>query len=179
MTTSQIAGIFEPMEHVDSSGWVVIGTKRFRALNLPPCPLDWRKGRQGDTLEVKCLARKRFVALEPEEWVRQHWLNYLATDLEYPLGLTSIEHALDLNGQQLRADIVCFDRRARPLVMVECKQPEIALSKDTLDQILRYHLALKTPILIISNGIDHKGFAYQNEQFASIEAIPAYVDRTS
>lgn len=179
MTTNQIAGIFETMEQADSPGWVVFGNKRFRALNLPPCALDVRDGQAEEALEVKCLARKRFVSLEPEEWVRQHWIHYLTHDLKYPLGLTSIEFSLNLNGQLLRADIVCFDRHAKPLIMVECKQPEIQLKKETLDQILRYHLVLKTPILIISNGLEHKGFAFGEEKFTPIQSIPRYVDATS
>ena len=157
--------------------WVQIGNQRLPQLKLPPFPVTWRSG--GDRNEIKCLSRQKFVALEPEEWVRQHWLQHLSNDLHYPLGLTSVEHPLNLNGMKRRADIVCHDHHGKPLLMVECKRHDVPLSKAVLDQILRYHLALKTPIIAISNGINHQAFSYHATGFQVLESLPFCTSNTS
>ena len=109
------------------------------AAHLPPFELKWQPSSDGKSVITPCLARKKTVALEPEEWVRQHWLHYLSNDLGYPLSLTSVELPLDLNGQSQFADVVCHAPDGRALLMVELKRPDVALSKTVLDQVLRYH----------------------------------------
>ena len=70
---------------------IQLGPCTYVPLNLPPFELKWQTDADGKTVTVHCLARKKSVALEPEEWVRQHWLHYLSTSLGYPLSLTSDE----------------------------------------------------------------------------------------
>lgn len=102
--------------------------------------------------EVFCLVRNRFVALTPEEWVRQHMLQYLHFQLGYPLELIQVEGAITLNGMTRRCDIVVYDSQVRPYIIVECKQETVALTQKVLDQACRYNLVLQVPYLCLTNG---------------------------
>jgi hypothetical protein len=146
----------------------------FPPLHLPPAPLV----RRGE--EVLCWARRRYVRLEPEEWVRQHWLAYLGA-LGYPRGGMSVEHVLALHGQSLRADLVCHDRQGRPRLLAEFKAPDIRLNQAVVDQTLTYNLTLRAPIVLISNGIQHHAYAVPAEDPSGGKAtvlagIPAFVE---
>lgn len=102
--------------------------------------------------EVFCLVRNRFVALTPEEWVRQHMLQYLHFQLGYPLELIQVEGAITLNGMTRRCDIVVYDSQVRPYIIVECKQETVSLTQKVLDQASRYNLVLQVPYLCLTNG---------------------------
>jgi hypothetical protein len=146
----------------------------FPPLNLPPAPLV----RRGE--EVLCWARRRYVRLEPEEWVRQHWLAYLGA-LGYPRGGMSVEHAMALHGQRLRADLLCHDRQGRPRLLAEFKAPDVRLNQAVVDQTLTYNLTLCAPIVLISNGIQHHAFAVPTEdpgggKATVLAGIPAFVE---
>lgn len=171
-------GIFEPMAQELPTARIQLGPCTFVPLNLPPFELKWQPGSDGKSVITPCLVRKKTVALEPEEWVRQHWLHYLSNDLGYPLSLTSVELPLDLNGQSQFADVVCHAPDGRALLMLELKRPDVALSKAVLDQVLRYHLEVRTPLLVISNGLHHQGYRFDGAQFNALDAIPSYAEMT-
>ncbi|MBS1581814.1 MAG: type I restriction enzyme HsdR N-terminal domain-containing protein [Bacteroidetes bacterium] len=99
--------------------------------------------------------RKRWVALTPEEWVRQHVLNYLVHELGCPASLISVEHAIALNRLAKRADLVVHDRAARPLLLVECKAPHVPMDQRVLEQVARYNLVFRVPYLFVTNGLVH------------------------
>jgi len=143
-------------------------------LNLPA--LDPPPLLRGD--QIKCLARRRFVKLEPEEWVRQHWLGWLSTGLNCPLGAMSVEHSLILNGMRRRADVLCQTPEGRPLLLLECKAPEVKLSQGALDQVWRYGLALRPspPIIVLSNGLHHQAFQQNFGEAGprAIQELPTY-----
>ena len=142
-------------------------------LNLPEVPeLRRRPSSRGEGEEVLCGVRRRWVALEPEEWVRQHWIAYLRAGLGYPAGCMAVEFPLTLNGLQRRADLVCFDPRGEALVLVECKRPAVALSQTVLDQVLRYRLALPAAIVVVSNGLEHR--AWDCRSGNALSELPAY-----
>lgn len=144
----------------------------FPALNLPSAELKFR---QIDELtEVQCLSRKTFVRLEPEEWVRQHWLHYLNNQLGYPIGAMVAEYTLQLNGMKRRADIVCHDTLGNPLLMVECKRPGIKLSQESLNQVMRYNIELQIPCLIITNGLQHHAYVLKSDTLQPLDHIPHY-----
>lgn len=102
--------------------------------------------------EVFDPVRKKFVALTPEEFVRQHLIQYLQEKLGYKLSLLSVEKGLTLNGLQKRYDIVAYNTDGVPQMVVECKAPEVKISQAALDQAARYNLKLKVPYLLICNG---------------------------
>ncbi len=98
--------------------------------------------------------RKRWLVLTPEEWIRQHVLNYLTAHKSIAPGLISIEKEIDLNGTKRRYDIVVYNSSLQPWLVVECKAPYIELSQDVLNQALRYNLILNAELVMITNGIN-------------------------
>jgi hypothetical protein len=108
--------------------------------------------------------RKKHLVLTPEEWVRQHWINYLIHHLSYPGGLFSLEKALKYNQLTKRTDLIVFDRDGRPYLLVECKAPGIAVSEKTLSQAMTYNAKLDCPNLILSNGLTHLFMTYSEAE---------------
>lgn len=111
--------------------------------------------RDGDRERVFDVIRKKFVALTPEEWVRQQVIHYLLEDHRYPKALISVEKQLQVNGLTRRTDVVLYDRSGAPVVIIECKAPEVALSQSVAEQAARYNLTLRVPYLWVTNGEKH------------------------
>ncbi len=107
--------------------------------------------------------RKKWLSLTPEEWVRQHLLNYLVTVKQIPASSISVERELVLNDQKRRYDVVVYDRAMQPWLIVECKAPYIALDKQVVEQALRYNLSIKAELLMISNGVSDLVFNRANQ----------------
>lgn len=99
--------------------------------------------------------RKKFVVLQPEEWVRQHMVHYLLEDKGYPKSHINVEKQLTLNSIKKRYDIVVFDRNGGIHILVECKAPDIPITQGTFDQIARYNLGLDASYLVVTNGLEH------------------------
>ena len=98
--------------------------------------------------------RKKWIILTPEENVRQHLCKYLNKELNYPKGLIAIEKQLKVNSLIKRFDIVIYNNDGKPSLIVECKAPNVKLDTKTLNQVLRYNIALKCDIILFTNGID-------------------------
>ena len=101
--------------------------------------------------EVLDPVRRRWVALTPEEWVRQHTILLLHEHFGYPLELMQVEGAISVNGQTRRCDIVVY-LDGRPHIIVECKQPEVGITQKVCDQACRYNTVLQVPYLLLTNG---------------------------
>ena len=99
--------------------------------------------------------RRRWVSLTPEEWVRQNFARYLTEEKHFPAALVAIERSLRMNQRDFRTDIVLFSKSGNPLVVVECKAPEVKISQQVFDQIARYNLDLRVSYLIVTNGLTH------------------------
>jgi hypothetical protein len=117
--------------------------------------------------------RKRWVRLTPEEWVRQNMIQYLLQELKYPASLLSIEKEIKLGELRKRCDLIVY-KNAAPWMIIECKEPNVAISQHTLQQILRYHLALPVPFLCLTNGNNVFLFEKIENQFKEIGAFPLY-----
>ena len=102
--------------------------------------------------EVFDPVRRRWVALTPEEWVRQHTIVRLHEVYGYPLEVMQVEGAITVNGMTRRCDIVVYDAEGRPRMIVECKKCEIPLTQKVCDQACRYNTVLQVPILLLTNG---------------------------
>jgi predicted type IV restriction endonuclease len=100
-------------------------------------------------------ARKKFVSLTPEEWVRQHVIRYLAEAKLFPMSLMSVEVQLEINTLKKRIDILVYDRFGKPLLIVECKAPSVKISQETFDQAARYNLKAGVDYFFITNGLNH------------------------
>lgn len=120
--------------------------------------------------------RSRYVALTPEEWVRQHFVNFLLTEKGYPQNLVGNEISIRLNNTQKRCDTIVYDRFLSPLAIIEYKAPSVQVTKTTFDQIARYNMALQVRYLLISNGLSHYccRIDYETQDYAFLKGIPFY-----
>ena len=99
--------------------------------------------------------RKKYIVLTPEENVRQNILAYLVEHKNYPINSIAVKKQIKVLGKNRRFDIVIYSKEFTPLILIECKQPEINLSQKTMEQATLYNLSLKVPYLIITNGNQH------------------------
>ena len=99
--------------------------------------------------------RKKFVVLQPEEWVRQHCVHYLIHEKKYPISLINVEKTIMINGLKKRYDIVVFNPDGSLALVVECKAPKVKITQAAFDQIARYNLVLKATYLMVTNGLNH------------------------
>jgi len=126
--------------------------------------------------------RRKWVKLTPEEWVRQHFVQYLINQGRYPPGLIGIEIMFRYNTMKKRVDILVHDRNGKPVMIVECKSPDIRISDfyedKVYDQVGGYNLGYKVPYAIVTNGIDNYAFKFNAEkmQYEHILQIPLYDD---
>ncbi|CAM1367780.1 Restriction endonuclease subunit R (fragment) [Tenacibaculum soleae] len=116
------------------------------------------------------------MVLTPEEWVRQHFVQYLIDEKKYPVSLIAIEKQLTINNLKKRTDIVIFSSDGMPDIIVECKAPKIKISQDTFDQIARYNLKLNANYLVVTNGLQHYfcKLDKENETYIFLKEIPDY-----
>jgi len=126
---------------------------RFPQLSLPSPNLDVRE--TNGAHQVRCQVRKKFVALSPEEWVRQHLIYYLVYYKSYPVSRFAVEFSLVYGKTKRRADIVVIDKNRNPALVVECKAPDVELSQGVMDQVAKYNSVIGCKLLIISNGLKH------------------------
>lgn len=127
-------------------------------------------------MQIYDTLRRCYVALTPEEWVRQHFVHYLIECKGYPATLMGNEVAITLNGTKRRCDTVVYDRALRPRAIIEYKAPEVKITKEVFAQISRYNLTLKVDYLIISNGLKHYccKMDYSGNTFIFMNEIPEY-----
>ncbi len=124
-----------------------------QTLNLPDTALRIRN--KGEKQEVFDSVRKKFVALTPEEWVRQHFIHYLADHRNVPRSLIAVEASLRYHRLKKRSDIVVYGKDGSPCLIVECKAPEVTVTQAVFDQVAMYNMALKVPYLAVTNGMVH------------------------
>lgn len=118
--------------------------------------------------------RKKFMMLTPEEWVRQHTLQFLIQEKGYSASLINVEKQLLLHGTKKRYDIVVFNTNGSIFLIVECKAPTIEINQETFDQIARYNLVTQAEYLMVTNGLDHFycQMDYQNERYVFLRELP-------
>lgn len=95
------------------------------------------------------------MRLTPEEWVRQNFVQYLISEGKYPMGLIGIEVMFSLNKLKRRVDILIHNRNGKPVMIVECKEPEIKIDDKVFEQVVNYNMGFKVPYIVVTNGIDH------------------------
>ena len=120
--------------------------------------------------------RKKSVRLTPEEEVRQWFISVLHEGMKVPEHMMGSEVSLTWNGMDYRADIVVYDRSAHPLLVVECKRPEVELSQEVVDQAIRYNNALDVRYIVITNGLKTFMFERGAEGFVFVEKAPSWED---
>lgn len=143
-------------------------------LNLPA--YEARIVEQNGKNTIFDILRKRYVALTPEEWVRQHFIHFLIAYKKYPASLMANEVQIQLNGTKKRCDTVVYNRELKPRVIIEYKAPDITINQAVFNQISRYNITMKVDYLIISNGMQHYccKMDYPQNKYAFLPDIPAY-----
>ena len=143
------------------------------ALDLPAIEPRIRQGK-GTRQEIWDACRKKYVALTPEEWVRQHFARYLILHKGVPESLMGIEISLKVNGMPRRCDILVWDHHGNPYMIVECKAPEVEISQEVFDQAARYNLSIGAPFLIVTNGRTHYvcQIDHQKQRWDFLQEIP-------
>lgn len=144
------------------------------SLNLPSYDAKIRKN--GSLMEIYDPLRRKYVALTPEEWVRQHFVNWLISDKEYPTSLMANEAGIKLNSLIRRCDTVVYDQHLDPLMIIEYKESNISITQDVFDQVVRYNTVLKVPYIVVSNGVNHYccKMNYEKQSYDFLTDIPNY-----
>ena len=120
--------------------------------------------------------RKKFIILTPEEWVRQHVVQFLLEEKKYPKSLINVEKVLKINGLRKRYDVVVFNSDGSIFILIECKAPEIKIAQATFDQLARYNMTMNAQFLMVTNGLNHYfcQMDYENEKYTFLENLPNY-----
>lgn len=143
-------------------------------LTLPPYQIRVKEthGRK----QIFDILRRKYVALTPEEWVRQHFIHYLVEHKNYPSSLLANEVSLQIGEKRMRADSVLYDNQLHPRMIIEYKAPNITLTQKVFDQITVYNLLLYVDYLIVSNGMITYicKMDYEKQTYKFLEAIPNY-----
>ncbi|WP_214071652.1 type I restriction enzyme HsdR N-terminal domain-containing protein [Mucilaginibacter sp. dw_454] len=143
-------------------------------LNLPP--YAFKITEQDGQLSLFDEIRKRNIIITPEEWVRQHFVQYLIGHKNYPKSLLKLEGGHKLYGKQRRSDIIAFNSAGEKVLIVECKAPSVAIDQKVFDQVARYNMVHKIGLLAVTNGLQHFycriNFDQNNYEF--IKELPEY-----
>ena len=145
-----------------------------KELNLPSYDVKVRGTREKP--EIFDFLRRKYVALTPEEWVRQHFTHWLIHEKGYPKGLLGNEIALKWGDNARRCDSILYDKAARPQMIIEYKAPTVSLTQRVFNQISSYNLLLHVDYLIVSNGLQHYccRMDYEHQSYEFLQDVPAY-----
>jgi hypothetical protein len=143
-------------------------------LQLPPYPFKITEDNGKLTLFDDI--RKKHILLTPEEWVRQHFVQYLINQKGYPKSLIKLEGGLKLHGKARRTDIVVFNNEGERILLIECKAPSVKIDQKVFDQVARYNMVHKVALLAVSNGMEHYycRINFESRDYKFIEELPNY-----
>jgi predicted type IV restriction endonuclease len=143
-------------------------------LNLPKYEIKVRQ--EGERQQIFDVLRRRYVALTPEEWVRQHFVHYLIEHKGYPATMLANEVQLQVGDKQLRADTVLYNKDLKPRMIIEYKAPSVAVTQKVFNQVLDYNLLLRADYLVVTNGLSHYicKVDYSAQNFHFLDDIPTY-----
>jgi len=145
-------------------------------LNFPLLNIQLRQ-KEG-VQQVWDAVRKKWFVLTPEEWVRQHLIHYLNTEKGFSLNLMAVEKNVKVNGMNRRYDLVVHDNSGKPLLLAECKAPDIKLAQSTFEQAARYNMTMRVPYLLITNGLEHYccKIDFEKNNYSFLQEIPSKED---
>ena len=143
-------------------------------LNLPTFEMKVSGTKQQP--KILDVLRRKYVAITPEEWVRQHFVHYLIEHKGYPAALMANEMSLSIGNKKLRADSVLYNRHLQPRMIMEYKAPTIEITQKVFEQIAAYNLLLHVDYLVVSNGLQHYccKIDYENNSYSFLRDIPNY-----
>jgi hypothetical protein len=137
--------------------------------------IRWRTSGQKKEAWDPC--RKRWVVLTPEEWVRQHVLQFLIQEMAYPVEMIAVEKELTIINKRRRFDVLVYDFQHVPWLMIECKEQEVVLDQSVLDQILHYNIGIPVPFLVVTNGHHTMGFERTINGLEWLKSFPLWASK--
>ncbi len=143
----------------------------YPTLNFPPIRLRARHGANNNT-EVFDSVRGRWLVLSPEEWVRRHVVEYLRTECGFAPQLIVEEYPVNINGMAQRADIVVMSEAMTPLMVVECKEPNVKINDEVVRQVTRYNSILRCRYVAMTNGITTYCYEHDGDRYTPINSFP-------
>ena len=122
--------------------------------------------------------RKKFILLTPEEWVRQHIIQFLLHEKKYPKSYINVEKLIKINDTNKRYDIIVYQPNGELFLLIECKAPQVKITQETFDQIARYNLVLNAKYLMVSNGLNHYfcQMDFEKEKYIFLDSLPSYIE---
>jgi hypothetical protein len=149
--------------------------KTFPKLDFPEVDLKLKHA-DGQTYVFDQI-RKKWLLLTPEEWVRQHLVNYLVAFKKYPASLISLESGLKYNTLNKRSDVLVYDKNSKPFLLAECKSTEIAINQKVIEQVSMYNTSIKATNLLVTNGLKHYCWTYNTtlNKFELLQQIPEFI----
>lgn len=120
--------------------------------------------------------RKKWLALLPEELVRQLVICYLLEEKQYNPNRINLERSLKVNSLSKRFDLLVYDMEVKPFLLVECKAPAVPITQDVFQQAAWYNMELRVQCLMVTNGIETYCCAmdYENRSYTYLEAVPDF-----
>jgi len=148
--------------------------EQLQPLNLPPYP--FKISDDGGRLTLFDPIRKKEILITPEEWVRQHFVQFLINQKKYPKALIKLEGRHRLHGMAKRTDIVVYNPAGDKILLVECKAPSVTIDQKTFDQVAHYNMVHKVKLLAVTNGLQHYycRIDFEEQQYQFLEGLPAY-----
>ncbi len=146
--------------------------QQYPKLNLPSIELKIRKNGEKERLSVWAPTRKCYLVLTPEEWVRRHFVAYLVSGCGAQAEQICEEYPVVVNGQAQRADVVVMDTKARPVLLVECKAPTVAIDAEVYAQAVRYNAIIGARYVVLTNGMKHLCFELTAEGYKPMSSLP-------
>ena len=122
--------------------------------------------------------RRKYVALTPEEWVRQHFIHYLVNYLQYPKSLLAIERGTTYNQLAKRTDLCVYGTNGQPVMLVECKAAQVPITAATIKQASAYNQKIRARYVVLTNGLEHYCWEvnFDQAQYTALHEIPAFPD---
>lgn len=120
--------------------------------------------------------RKKFIFLTPEEWIRQHVIQFLLKEKNYPKSYINVEKLIKVNDLSKRYDIIVYQPNGEIFLLVECKSADIKIDQKTFDQIARYNLTLNAKYLMVTNGLNHYfcQMDFEKEKYIFLKELPNF-----
>ncbi len=143
-------------------------------LNFPD--FSFRVRDTGQSKQIYDSVRKRFVALTPEEWVRQNLIRLMSEVFLYPESRLAVEKKVEVNGISQRADVVVYNSLGKPALIAECKAAAVKITEDTFLQAARYNLSLNVPFFVLTNGLEHYCLRWDGRAFGFLDELPQLAD---
>lgn len=141
-------------------------------LNLPKADIKVKE--EGGATLIWDLVRRKYVALTPEEWVRQHFIHFLINQFNYPKTLMKVETGLKVNRMVKRSDLVILNRTGVPWMLVECKSPYVKVDQTALIQVINYNRKYNAPYLVLTNGLSRVICRVDQKGVEVIDELPPY-----